>query len=798
MGSEMEKVYVAIGDDPREGFSTLEWALRKWSSHSISVVILYAFNNSSSGDYLYPPFGKLPTSYVSDEKMGVLKKMKEGESDNLLSEYKAFCGKVKVEIIKFEKHDEPFHKLLVELMSGLGITKLVMDITCIKYSAWKYKGVSSGLFYVHNHKPDFCELFVIYRGKLVFLKEEHDQGTVEDIDGLIVAKFKENGSSSFKGWLGKKLLGNTTNDKQFPNPPSSSSNNDSENRWEDDVEEIENYFRQLLSLNSSEEDSKVEKETLVDSPAEPDNQENMSVADNTEMLKAKITKTRDFIQLMRKEAKVNIERCAKSEWAISLCTRRAEELEAQIKKEIASKVDRDKDLEAAKEEIYEIRREVEDKSRKVESMLELQHELSNKLQFSSLTKSHAEAQLEKAIIMRAEMVREIEELREQRDVFQRRIQFCKEKDAIGMGSGVGDLKFGYKAFTVDEIRMATDNFAERLRFKSTGGWANVYRGRIEYATVAIKIYDSGNGLTQEALQAKVKLLAQIRHPNLVAVLGFCSELNCIVYEYMHNGCLRDALFSSHGSRIMGLNWYARICIAAQVSAGLSFLHSTQPRPIVHGNLNASTILLDRHFVAKINIVQHNCPSELYSDIWAFGNVVMQLLTGRNRDRLVGEAVVKDQKALAAILDEKAGLWPLDLAVELAEIGMRCISVNEGEDPRSMMAIVVRLIDRVRKRANDRMEMGDCDVSVEGDADIEDPSHVPSVFLCPIFKDVMKNPHIAADGYSYELEAIKEWFRTEHNTSPMTNLRLNHKHLIPNMTLRSLIHDWHVKRSIPLT
>lgn len=54
---------------------------------------------------------------------------------------------------------------------------------------------------------------------------------------------------------------------------------------------------------------------------------------------------------------------------------------------------------------------------------------------------------------------------------------------------------------------------------------------------------------------------------------------------------------------------------------------------------------------------------------------------------------------------------------------------------------------------------------------------------------MKQPHVAADGFSYELEAIKEWFDSGHETSPMTNLKLNHKHLMPNHTLRSLIHNW---------
>lgn len=57
---------------------------------------------------------------------------------------------------------------------------------------------------------------------------------------------------------------------------------------------------------------------------------------------------------------------------------------------------------------------------------------------------------------------------------------------------------------------------------------------------------------------------------------------------------------------------------------------------------------------------------------------------------------------------------------------------------------------------------------------------------------MENPHIAADGFSYEREAIEEWLNMGRDTSPLTNLKLKHKFLIPNHTLRSLIQDWHNK------
>lgn len=116
-----EKVYVAVGNDVQDGFKTLEWTLRKWSSHPISIVIVHVTYNISK-EYVYTPcklfiltlkfffafsigfnqfhvfvsVGKLPASSVSEEKLEVLKKIEQGKIDGFLSKYITFCGKVRV------------------------------------------------------------------------------------------------------------------------------------------------------------------------------------------------------------------------------------------------------------------------------------------------------------------------------------------------------------------------------------------------------------------------------------------------------------------------------------------------------------------------------------------------------------------------------------------------------------------------------------------------------------------------------------------------------------------------------
>jgi hypothetical protein len=60
------------------------------------------------------------------------------------------------------------------------------------------------------------------------------------------------------------------------------------------------------------------------------------------------------------------------------------------------------------------------------------------------------------------------------------------------------------------------------------------------------------------------------------------------------------------------------------------------------------------------------------------------------------------------------------------------------------------------------------------------------------QEVMSDPHMAADGFTYEAEAIRGWLDAA-DTSPMTNLRLANRTLTPNKALRSAILEWQQHR-----
>lgn len=122
----------------------------------------------------------------------------------------------------------------------------------------RIKSAVSGSFYVHHHKPDVCELFVICGGRLVFLRVgENNKGIMEDDQGVLVAKMRE--KASFKGWLAKMFNENSANSldtlshrslslSTSPNSPNS------QNQRENYVQEIENYFQHLLSLKLEDEE----------------------------------------------------------------------------------------------------------------------------------------------------------------------------------------------------------------------------------------------------------------------------------------------------------------------------------------------------------------------------------------------------------------------------------------------------------------------------------------------------------------------------------------------------------------
>jgi hypothetical protein len=69
---------------------------------------------------------------------------------------------------------------------------------------------------------------------------------------------------------------------------------------------------------------------------------------------------------------------------------------------------------------------------------------------------------------------------------------------------------------------------------------------------------------------------------------------------------------------------------------------------------------------------------------------------------------------------------------------------------------------------------------------------PNSFLCPITREVMRDPVTTADGHSYERAAITQWLRLR-RTSPVTGLLLANTSLTRAHAFRNAIGEWQTEQ-----
>ncbi|THU67286.1 hypothetical protein C4D60_Mb05t23060 [Musa balbisiana] len=365
----------------------------------------------------------------------------------------------------------------------------------------------------------------------------------------------------------------------------------------------------------------------------------------------------------------------------------------------------------------------------------------------------------------------------------------------------------YVKYTWEEIVAATLSFSDALKI-GVGASGTVYRGSFHHTVAAIKVLNSNEGYTTRQFKQELEILSRVRHPHVLLLLGACTEKGCLVYEYMENGSLEDRLQCKNNT--LPLPWFCRFRIAWEVAFALIFLHNSKPEPIVHRDLKPANILLDNNFVSKIGdaglstlFPTLNMPlSTMYkdtdpvgtffymdpeyqrtglvspkSDTYALGMVILQLLTAKSPMGLaliVETALERD--CLMEILDSKAGQWPKAEAKELAILGLCCLEMRRKDRP-DLKDQVLPVLERLKAMAEQAY-----------DSALHDPSVPPNHFICPILKVVMDDPCIAADGYTYNRNAIETWL-SRNDTSPMTNLLLPTKEIICNNSLLSAIKDW---------
>ncbi|KAM3337796.1 putative serine/threonine-protein kinase PBL21 [Capsicum galapagoense] len=235
------------------------------------------------------------------------------------------------------------------------------------------------------------------------------------------------------------------------------------------------------------------------------------------------------------------------------------------------------------------------------------------------------------------------------------------KDGSLKGKGTGESNNQNnnvaRSFAFKELATATQNFRE-ANLIGEGGFGSVYKGRLDSGLiVAIKQLNLEGLQGNQEFVVEVLMLSLMHHKNLVNLIGYCThgEQRLLVYEFMPMGSLEYHLFDLElGTK--PLSWKTRLKIAAGAAHGLEYLHKANP-PVIYRDLKSSNILLDNEFnpklsdfgLAKLGPVGDNthvstrvmgtygyCAPEyamtgkltLKSDIYSFGVVLLELITGR--------------------------------------------------------------------------------------------------------------------------------------------------------------------------
>ncbi|KAF9665985.1 hypothetical protein SADUNF_Sadunf16G0181900 [Salix dunnii] len=126
----------------------------------------------------------------------------------------------------------------------------------------------------------------------------------------------------------------------------------------------------------------------------------------------------------------------------------------------------------------------------------------------------------------------------------------------------------------------------------TSGGGIVYKAVLSDGTAFAvrRIGESGVERLRD-FENQVRLIAKLKHPNLVKVCGFYwgGDEKLVVYDFVSNGSLATAGYRKPGSSPGHLPLEVRLKIAKGVARGLAFIHGKKH---VHGNIKPNNILLN--------------------------------------------------------------------------------------------------------------------------------------------------------------------------------------------------------------
>ncbi|KAJ4981653.1 hypothetical protein NE237_032490 [Protea cynaroides] len=293
-----------------------------------------------------------------------------------------------------------------------------------------------------------------------------------------------------------------------------------------------------------------------------------------------------------------------------------------------------------------------------------------------------------------------------------------------------DLQTG--SFTLRQIKAATNNFAVANKI-GEGGFGIVYKGLLLDGTVvAVKQLSSKSKQGNREFVNEIGMISALQHPHLVKLYGCCNEGNqlLLVYEYMENNCLARALFGAEECQLK-LDWPTRYKICIGIAKGLAHLHEESRLKIIHRDIKATNVLLDKEFNPKISdfglaklfegenthistriagTFGYMAPEYVMrgyltdkADVYSFGIVALEIVSGMSNtnfrpmpkeDRvylLDWALILKEKGSLLEIVDPKLGtVLNKEEVIRLINVALLC--TNASPSLRPMMSAVVSMLE----------------------------------------------------------------------------------------------------------
>ncbi|KAH9779360.1 putative leucine-rich repeat receptor-like serine/threonine-protein kinase [Citrus sinensis] len=175
-----------------------------------------------------------------------------------------------------------------------------------------------------------------------------------------------------------------------------------------------------------------------------------------------------------------------------------------------------------------------------------------------------------------------------------RPKYTSERELRGL-----DLQTG--SFTLRQIKAATNHFDVANKI-GEGGFGPVYKGLLADGTlIAVKQLSAKSKQGNREFVNEIGTISALQHPHLVKLYGCCIEGNqlLLIYEYLENNSLARALFGPEEHRLK-LDWPTRHNICIGIARGLAYLHEESRLKIVHRDIKATNVLLDKDLNPKIS------------------------------------------------------------------------------------------------------------------------------------------------------------------------------------------------------